>query len=92
MVASTLTGISGDDHVRHHFVDSSLLLELGGFQKLLEKAQENCVLESLFLVPMAFTLVLRKLSERGLDDSERELFGYFILSEHLFFKILIGLD
>ena len=91
-MASTLAGISGDDHVRHHFVDPGLLLKLGVFQKVLEKAQENCVLESLFLIPMPLTLVLRKLSERGLDDSERELFGYFILPEYLFFKILIGLD
>ena len=91
-MASALAGISGDDHVAHHFVDPGLLLELGVLQKILEEAQENCVLESLFLIPMAFTLVLRKLSERGLNDSERELFGYFILPEHLLFKILIGLD
>ena len=38
MVASALAGVASDDHVRHHFIDPRVLLQLCVLQQLTEKS------------------------------------------------------
>ena len=43
VVAAALAGISGDDHVRHHFIDSSVSNSLLILEQLLKEFQKHGV-------------------------------------------------
>jgi hypothetical protein len=43
VVAAALAGISGDDHVRHHFIDSSVSNSLLVLEQLLKEFQKHGV-------------------------------------------------
>lgn len=76
MMTSTLTRISGNYHVWHHFIDPGVFLELRILEHLLEVAQEDCILESFLFIPMPITLVFGKLSEGRLYDLKGKTFIY----------------
>lgn len=88
VVAATLTGVTGNDHVRHHFIDSGVSNSFLVLEQLLKELQEHSVFKALLFVPVPITVVLRKLPERGLGNSKREYFWHSVISEDLELIIL----
>lgn len=63
MVTPALVGVPRDDHIGHHLVNPHpLLLDRIG-EDGLEEGKEDRVFESLFLIPVAVSLIAMRLSK-----------------------------
>lgn len=75
MVTPALVGVTRDDHIGHHLVNPhTLLLDWVG-ENGLEEGQEDRVFESLFLVPVAVSLIAMRLSKKAWFYAKRQADG-----------------
>ena len=87
VVAAALARISGDDHVRHHFIDFSFSNFLLILEQLLKEFQKHNVSYLLLFCPPSL-VVLGKLPEGKLRNSKIEYFWYQATSNDLELIIL----
>lgn len=72
-MAAALTGITSDDHIRHHLIDPSILFKVLILKDFPEKTQEDRVFKAFFFVPVPIPFVFAELAEGSLDDSKGQL-------------------
>lgn len=72
-MAAALARVTSDDHIRHHLVDPSVLLEFGVLQEVPEETQEYSVFETFLFVPVPISFVFTKLAKGGLNNTEGNL-------------------
>jgi hypothetical protein len=84
MVAAALIGVSGDDHIGHHLIYFDFFLFYLIFKYGPEKGQKDCIFESLFLIPVAVSLVSMRLPEMAGFDDEGQFNGYLEVLKVIF--------
>lgn len=86
-MTATLIGVSGNDHITHHFVYPCVLLPFSVCQQFSEKSQEDSVFETFFFVPVAVPFILGELPEGRLDYAKGQPCLDLIVSKNDFFHL-----